>query len=465
MISQRAKGFHSIFSLVQILMCFVGFWILLPVATQVFGKNMLLGGNYIVYSMLFVFGLGIEAAFRFEGATEWYEKSAWRKHALALRQCVAAAGPVLFFLVAAKDASMSREFFFTYLAVLYAILFLSSLYLPAPLGRALFRKGRRDRTLIIGSIDKAAGLIEWLELKNWLGVECIGLLSDNPKARFSNLPVLGGTSDLGRVLKEHDVSQVILAEFPFSPEYLTHLTEKCESSGVRFLVRSDLEERFRHSIVYMESDGLNFFGLRQEPLQNPFNRLLKRITDIAISLPVVVLLLPFFSAAVWLLQKLQSPGPLLYRQDRSGFQRGKFGIIKFRTMHVNQTESVQATRGDRRIYPAGRWMRKLSIDELPQFINVLRGEMSVVGPRPHLPQHDTEFAKALRIYFVRSAVKPGITGLAQVEGFRGEAGDPALIRGRILCDITYLENWSIIMDLWIVLRTFYQIFRPPPTAY
>jgi exopolysaccharide biosynthesis polyprenyl glycosylphosphotransferase len=465
MISQRAKGFHSIFSVAQILICVLGYWLMLAVATQLFGKGILPSGNYIVYSILFAFGLGIEASFRFEGATEWYEKSVWRKHALALRQCAAAAGPVLFFLVATKDEVISRQFLFTYLAVLYAILFASSIYLPAPLGRALFRKGRLDRTLIIGSIDKAAGLVEWLGLKKWLGIECVGLLSDDPKARFSSLPVLGGTADLGSVIKQHEVSQVILAEFPFSPEYLTHLTEKCESLGVRFLVRSDLDERFRHSIIYMESDGLNFFGLREEPLQNPFNRVLKRLADIAVSLPVVVFILPAISAVVWLCQKWQSPGPLLYRQDRSGFQRGRFSIIKFRTMHVNKTEAVQASRGDPRIFPAGRWMRKLSIDELPQFINVLRGEMSVVGPRPHLPQHDTEFAKALRIYFVRSAVKPGITGLAQVEGFRGEAADPALIRGRILCDITYLENWSLIMDFWIIFRTFYQMFRPPPTAY
>jgi exopolysaccharide biosynthesis polyprenyl glycosylphosphotransferase len=465
MISQRSQGLYSVFSLVQICVCFVAFWAHLAIVNAFFSE-ILTSGNYIVYSILFVAGLAFEAVIRHESASDWYQKSAWSKNVLALRQCFFAAGPVLFFLVGAKDLIISRTFLFSYLGVLYATLLLTSIKLPRYLASLLFRQKHVERTLVVGSIPKASGLLHWLRQKTGLGIETIGLLSDDPDARYSSLPILGGTADLDRVVKEHMVSQVVLAEFPISADYLTQLTQKCEALGVRFLVRSDLEERFRHPIVYMENDGFHFIGLRQEPLENPFNRVLKRTVDIAISLPVVCFVLPVSCAIVWLFQRAQSPGPLFFRQHRSGFQRGQFRIIKFRTMHVNNpSESTQATKGDRRVFPAGRWLRSLSVDELPQFLNVLRGEMSVVGPRPHLPEHDNTFAKALQNYFIRSAVKPGITGLAQVQGFRGEATEASVIRGRIQCDIYYLENWSVLMDLWIIMRTAAQVVRPPPSAY
>jgi lipopolysaccharide/colanic/teichoic acid biosynthesis glycosyltransferase len=135
-------------------------------------------------------------------------------------------------------------------------------------------------------------------------------------------------------------------------------------------------------------------------------------------------------------------------------------------MHVaNPDPNRQATRGDARIYPGGQFLRKASIDELPQFINVLRGEMSVVGPRPHLLKHDEDFAHALSNYPVRRSVKPGITGLAQVRGFRGETKTRADVVKRVECDIQYIENWSFFLDCWIILRTGLQVFFPPRTAH
>ena len=240
MISQRSQGLYSIFSLIQIVICFAGFWVHL-VAINWFLPLILEGGNYIVYSVLIAVGLGVEASLRYESANDWYRKKAWRKHALALRQCVFAACPVLFYLAATKDPVISRTFLFSYLVVLYFILVLTSSSLPRLLSSALFGRRHLERTLLIGSIAKASRLMGWLELKADLGFETIGLLSDDVNARYSSLPVLGGTADVERIVKSHDVTQVILAEFPLSTEYLTLLTEKCEALGVRFLVRSDLE--------------------------------------------------------------------------------------------------------------------------------------------------------------------------------------------------------------------------------
>jgi lipopolysaccharide/colanic/teichoic acid biosynthesis glycosyltransferase len=135
-------------------------------------------------------------------------------------------------------------------------------------------------------------------------------------------------------------------------------------------------------------------------------------------------------------------------------------------MHVNNPDvAKQATSNDDRIYPAGRWFRKLSLDEFPQFINVLKGDMSVVGPRPHLPEHNEQFARLMENYYVRKFVKPGITGLAQVNGFRGETRDPGALFHRIEYDIEYLENWSLGADLDIIAQTTVQVLRPPRTAY
>jgi lipopolysaccharide/colanic/teichoic acid biosynthesis glycosyltransferase len=167
-----------------------------------------------------------------------------------------------------------------------------------------------------------------------------------------------------------------------------------------------------------------------------------------------------------LLQRLQSRGPLFYTQTRAGLQNRHFQIFKFRTMHVQQGgEARQATRGDGRIFPAGRWLRRFSIDEIPQFLNVLRGEMSVIGPRPHLVEHNALFAEQMVNYHVRTLVKPGITGLAQVRGFRGEARTSTEIAQRLASDISYLENWRLVLDVSIIARTAWQMVQPPRTAY
>jgi lipopolysaccharide/colanic/teichoic acid biosynthesis glycosyltransferase len=187
---------------------------------------------------------------------------------------------------------------------------------------------------------------------------------------------------------------------------------------------------------------------------------------LAVALLLGVPVLAFTTVVVWFLQRWQSPGPVFIRQVRSGLYRKKFWMFKYRTMHVNNGDQArQATRNDSLIFPAGRWLRRFSIDELPQFINVLRGDMSVVGPRPHLLEHDDVFARVLENYHVRAAVKPGVTGLAQVRGYRGQVTSEDAIRKRIQSDIYYLENWSFALDCSIIARTTVQLIFPPKSAY
>jgi putative colanic acid biosynthesis UDP-glucose lipid carrier transferase len=222
----------------------------------------------------------------------------------------------------------------------------------------------------------------------------------------------------------------------------------------------------RHSVTHFEDGGFRFIGLREEPLENPLNRFFKRAIDLAIAVPVMLFIFPALTVIVLIAQRLQSPGPLFHVQNRAGMQNRHFKIYKFRTMRPDHDElSRQARPEDERVYPLGKWFRKLSIDEVPQFWNVLCGEMSIVGPRPHLIEHNNQFSRLMENYHVRTFVKPGITGLAQVRGFRGEARDNSDIENRVDCDIEYLENWNISLECVIILRTFAQLIFPPRSAY
>src|SRR6185295_18102033 len=286
----------------------------------------------------------------------------------------------------------------------------------------------------------------------------VGIVCDNGADHGrTGMPLLGTSGELEQVIHEHGITQVILLEFPLT-ESNQNVIRICDQLGVRLFILSDLEERLRHSVTHFEDGGFRFIGLREEPLENPLNRFCKRAIDLAISIPVMLLVFPIFVVIVWLAQRLQSPGPLFHVQRRAGMQNRQFQIYKFRTMRPDHDEVArQAQHGDDRVYPLGKWFRKLSIDEVPQFWNVLKGDMSIVGPRPHLIEHNQQFSRFMENYHVRTFVKPGITGLAQVRGFRGEARNPSDIENRITCDIEYLENWNLSLECDIILRTLAQL--------
>jgi exopolysaccharide biosynthesis polyprenyl glycosylphosphotransferase len=205
---------------------------------------------------------------------------------------------------------------------------------------------------------------------------------------------------------------------------------------------------------------------RQEPLQIWLNRAAKRGFDIAFSSLVILLVFPWLFPVVALCIKLDSRGPVIFRQQRSGRRNQAFTCYKFRTM---REESEEARRrrvyGGQRVTRVGAFLRKTSIDELPQFINVLLGQMSVVGPRPHMLQHTEEYSKLIEKYLVRHFVSPGITGYAQVHGLRGEISDPYLMKKRLEYDTWYMENWSLPLDVKIVLMTITNVLRGEENAY
>jgi len=426
--------------------------------------------HYPIYVFAITAGLFLESFRRDQAGVELspFEESFPRQLQLSLRQTLYAAGVLFVYLVVTKDATISRIFLALCLPMIYFTLLWSNRHLSRRLAAYLFKGARKGRVLLIGSAEKADSIGGWLQSKRIFGIETIGILYDPPDNGHaeSAYPYLGPLSRAEAVIKEQNITQVILLELPSDNKLYTKLITDVESQGVRFLILNNLEEKLHHPIHYFDDDGHNFIGLRKEPLEDPLNRISKRILDVSISLPVVFLLLPPVAVIVWVIQRINSPGPLILRQMRAGLQNNQFEILKFRTMHVNNPAvTQQATRDDARIYRGGFTLRRFSIDELPQFWNVLIGQMSLVGPRPHLIEHNEQFARVISRFPVRMVVKPGITGLAQVRGFRGEARTMEAIDQRLRSDIEYLENWRLIFDILIIIRTALQMVSPPKTAY
>jgi len=396
-----------------------------------------------------------------------------RSFAFVLRQSMEQIGFVglAFFAYAfvAKDESISRSFLACYLTALLLALCASGLALPGLLGRMFFHGPHRTRTLLLGSassIDRYSG---WIKAKQHLGIEIIGVVlpgNDFGATGLDPFPVLGSAECLPRILSDHRPHAVVHLDLPHNHGSLEEYRTLCDECGARFLALCDFAQTLSRSLSFFFDDGIHVMTISREPLQSPMNRTVKRCFDVIVAVPIVFLLLPPLALLVWIIQRIQSPGPLFYRQVRAGQNATPFVLWKFRTMHPDNTrEAVQATEDDARIYPMGRWLRKLSLDEFPQFLNVLLGTMSIVGPRPHLPAHDSAFADVAHRYHVRTFVKPGITGLAQIKGLRGETRTDAHIINRVESDLYYLENWSIHMDLLIVLKTIPQLILPPKSAY
>jgi exopolysaccharide biosynthesis polyprenyl glycosylphosphotransferase len=421
---------------------------------------------YAGYGLLLSLGLGLELL-RNRPADPFPSRrtSLIAQIPRGIRQSAVAIGFLLLILVLTKDRYFSRLFLVSFTPLFYVLLVMSGHFLPRFLGKQFFRGIRREQIILIGSPKRAREIKGWLLAKEAYGFQTVGILTEDRYAPGPSPEVLGSPADLDSILAQHAVTQVILLQLPEATSGFNEVLKTVHRRGARLIILSNLDEQLHHRVVAFEDEGLKFFALHDEPLENPLNRVLKRAVDLAVAIPAVILVLPIAALPIWLLQVFQSPGRLFYRQTRAGLQNRRFEILKFRTMHPNNLEENKpATMEDPRIFPGGRFLRRFSLDELPQFLNVLSGEMSVVGPRPHLVEHNKKFEELLLEYRIRSFVKPGITGLAQVRGFRGEATTRESIAARLQSDLVYLENWSLILDFTVMGRTIWQLFFPPKTA-
>ena len=228
----------------------------------------------------------------------------------------------------------------------------------------------------------------------------------------------------------------------------------------------DNKDIYSKKLKYENYDYIPILSFRDIALQEPVNQIIKRVFDILFSSAVIIFLLSWLTPILAILIKLETRGPVFFKQSRNGFNYKEFDCYKFRSMTPNKDAHLyQATRGDQRVTRVGKFIRKTSIDELPQFFNVLFGDMSVVGPRPHMVSHTDMYAKRIDKFMVRHFVKPGITGLAQVSGFRGEVESDKDIINRVKYDIFYIENWSLLLDLKIIFQTAMNAIKGEDKAY
>ncbi len=465
MIRSRTKGLFNAYILAASLALFGSFWLYLMALDLVLGME-LDYSRYFSYSLIALFGLLIHLFGMDLTSTNLLTRDILQASRLAIRQTVNVFGALLFMFLITKDTGISRLFLLTYLPVLVVSLFLINALVPRWLCQFFFSGRRLTRTLLIGPPNRVRHIQRWLKVVENYGVEAVGLVTSAPRKSSYGLPIVGRVADLPAILREYRVDSVLLLEIPEDRAQLNHILATTESAGARLSAVNSLSEVFQHSLRYFHHFGFDFVTLREEPLEDPISRLSKRFSDIVISLPIVLLVLPVLAAIVALIHRRNAPGPLLFRQTRTGIRNQPFEILKFRTMTpINDDPARQACESDPRIFRGGNFLRRTSIDEFPQFLNVLRGEMSVVGPRPHMLKHDEEFAEVFHSYHVRSYVKPGLTGLAQIRGFRGEAKNTDDIRNRVECDIEYIERWSPLVDAYIIAKTASQIIKPPKTAY
>jgi len=429
--------------------------------------------KYILYNEFLLVGIifGFGGKRRTEGPHHEFVNALRR----SARQAVLGLFAVLALVFASQDTFVSRSFLISYVPWLGLVLLFCNYLVPRWLGRWAFSGSREERVALVGSREQTRRIEPWLERKSLLGFNTVGLVSTqmvapvlNGNAQGKNVPFrpLGDLDEMAQIISKEDITQIIVLDLSLGRERLQQLTLLCESAAVRLIALDDVDRYFNHATTIVEDDGIWLVSLREEPLENPVNRLVKRAVDLAVAIPVVVFILPLTHLLVWWLQCRQSPGPLLFRQERIGAMGEKFTMLKYRTMSINHgDEAKQASKNDSRIYPAGRWLRKLSIDELPQFMNVLLGDMSVVGPRPHLREHEEAWTRIISKYVIRRFIRPGITGYAQIKGFRGEIRNDTDLQKRVETDIYYLENWSCSLDVAIILKTVKHCIIPPSSAY
>lgn len=346
-----------------------------------------------------------------------------------------------------------RFFFFS--IILYAVILLGE----RSLLRAIIKNIRANKynqksIVLIGNVPTVLQLYETLTNPIY-GYHVVGTFYDG-ECNHEDYKALriGKTSDIYGWLTANPNVNEIYGYFPIEQQETISLISKfCDNNLIRFFYVPALDI-FRGNMTFTFKENIPVIARRDEPLRSTKNRCVKRIFDIVFSGLVLLLVFPWIFIVVAIVIKIQSPGPIFFKQERTGLDGKIFKCIKFRSMKVsNDADTVQATKDDPRKFPFGNLMRKTNIDELPQFINVFLGDMSVVGPRPHMLKHTEEYSKLINRFMVRHLAKPGITGLAQVTGFRGETRYIDQMEGRVKKDIEYIENWTFWLDIKIIIQT------------
>ena len=323
------------------------------------------------------------------------------------------------------------------------------------------RPSARRTAVVVGAGALGVKVAKALTDSAGYGVDFVGYFDDRIDDRLhqeASAQRLGGLKDVAAYATEHGVREVYITLPLGSQPRIVELLEQVQGTTASLFFVPDV---FGISIIQgrlQDMNGVPVVGICETPFTGT-NELMKRVSDIVLAMLILILISPLL-LAIWAGVKLSSPGPAIFRQRRNGLDGGEIVVYKFRSMRSQDNGPVvrQAFKGDPRITPFGGFIRRTSLDELPQFINVLQGRMSIVGPRPHAVAHNEEYRQLIKAYMVRHKVKPGITGWAQVNGHRGETDTIEKMQARVEYDLEYLRNWSLGLDLQIIVRTVRLVF-------
>lgn len=375
-------------------------------------------------------------------------------------------GLEMIYLFFSKGADISRLFLVSILAS-YSICLLVNRFLHLALYNFFQSKDHIVRkVMIIGYNERAKKLAEYLEQEP-MKTEIVGFCEEEENVNeLTNYPILSGIRDVIETSKNYKVTEIYSTIAPEQQSGIYKLMTQADQACIRFRIVPDLSHFVRKPVHIDYLNDMPVLSLRKEPLDDVGNRIKKRFYDIAVSSLFILLVLSWLVPIVGLLIWLDSRGPVFFIQQRSGKGGKPFNCIKFRSMKVNRdANEKQATKNDVRITKLGRFLRKSNLDEMPQFFNVFVSDMSIVGPRPHMTKHTSDYSKMLNHYMIRHFLKPGITGWAQVHGYRGEIKYMEDINNRVEYDLWYLENWSIWLDTRIIALTAFNMVRGEKNAY
>jgi Undecaprenyl-phosphate glucose phosphotransferase len=326
--------------------------------------------------------------------------------------------------------------------------------------------GDECNALLIGN---GAALQDMIDLMNdrWNGYNLVGIFTDEDEERYKKVYYMGTIDDAIPYLESTDeIDEIYCSSIDGKQKVIDDIVNYCDDRVIRFYNVPRMNRYQSRWMKMKEMGDLSVLSLRNEPLNVFYNRFIKRSFDLIMSTLFLCTLYPIIYVIVAIVTKITSPGPVYFKQMRTGVDGKDFWCYKFRSMQVNKdSDTLQATKNDVRVTKFGKFLRHSNIDELPQLINVWLGNMSIVGPRPHMLKHTEYYGQMVNKYMVRHFVKPGITGWAQVNGYRGETKELADMEKRIECDIWYLENWNFWLDLVIILKTVQNMIRGEKKAY
>jgi putative colanic acid biosysnthesis UDP-glucose lipid carrier transferase len=380
-----------------------------------------------------------------------------------IKNTIAQAVVSVFFIFLVKEDLFTRNFILLYSGFLLLFISLRVQVLRFIVRQVMGREKNLRNLIIIGAGELGRNFHELISSHNDLGFNFIGYLDNIHDDKIDN-DLLGKIERLEEVISERNIDEVVIALPIYESSQLNDIVKVCNRHAVRTHIIPDyfkfISKKFKVNIL----GDLPIITIRDEPLAEFHWRFIKRSFDIVFSILVIIFLLSWFIPLIYFLNLIYSPGSVIFKQDRIGADNKIFKCYKFRTMHNIQPQKFEpAVKEDPRVTKVGKFLRRSNLDELPQFLNVLKGEMSIVGPRPHPIAFNEVYRQIVDEIKLRGLVKPGITGWAQVHGFRGDVLDfeenkKRTIR-RIEHDIWYIENWSFWLDLQIIMLTAWQMFR------